>query len=160
MLIDAMHNKWQVLCPLKGPGGWLERAPHHFLPPNFFLDFFISVIIFISMKHCKRCKTPIEKPSYCAPCKAAYQKEWQAKHPGYRTAAKRKWMLANADRAKARELYRYALRSGKITRKPCSVCGSENTEGHHTDYSKPLEVIWLCRTHHLEEHAKLKCEAA
>ena len=147
---------WDVL----GPVGGRERAPHKPLPPNFFLDFFISVIIFISMKLCKRCRTPIEKPSYCAACKAAYQKEWQAKHPGYRNTAKKKWMLANAERAKARELYRYALRSGKISREPCNVCGAEDVEGHHTDYSKPLKVIWLCREHHLETHRQMKCEGS
>jgi hypothetical protein len=43
------------------------------------------------------------------------------------------------------------LRRSKITRQSCEVCG-ERAEMHHDDYSKPLEVRWLCREHHLELH--------
>lgn len=44
-----------------------------------------------------------------------------------------------------------AVRSGKLVRKPCH-CGNVQVEGHHNDYSKPLKVVWLCRSHHLERH--------
>lgn len=44
-------------------------------------------------------------------------------------------------------------RRGKLTRQPCEVCGAEsNIEAHHSDYSKPLDVNWLCREHHKEWH--------
>lgn len=29
-------------------------------------------------------------------------------------------------------------------------------ERHHFDYSKPTEIMWLCRKHHAELHRKLK----
>lgn len=45
-----------------------------------------------------------------------------------------------------------AVRVGKLVRQPCSVCGEVNSEGHHHDYSKPFDVIWLCKTHHREAH--------
>lgn len=55
MLIDAMHTKWQAQWQCDGPGGWLERAPHHFLPPKIFfiVDFtdvnnHISIIALIA----------------------------------------------------------------------------------------------------------------
>jgi hypothetical protein len=44
------------------------------------------------------------------------------------------------------------LRRGKIERKPCEVCGDEKAQMHHEDYSKPLDVRWFCRKHHLELH--------
>ena len=42
------------------------------------------------------------------------------------------------------------IKRGKVTKRPCAVCGTSHAiEAHHEDHSKPLEVIWLCRTHHL-----------
>lgn len=43
-----------------------------------------------------------------------------------------------------------ALASGKMNRPDrCSNCDIIcKPEGHHTDYSRPLEVIWLCHPCH------------
>jgi hypothetical protein len=41
---------------------------------------------------------------------------------------------------------------GKIVRQSCVKCGNPKTDAHHPDYTKPREVIWLCRTHHNEVH--------
>jgi len=43
-----------------------------------------------------------------------------------------------------------AVSRGKIQKEPCEVCGDPKSEAHHDDYSKPLEVRWLCRKHHAE----------
>ena len=49
-----------------------------------------------------------------------------------------------------------ALRKGFIERKPCCMCGTtEKIHAHHDDYFKPLEVMWLCVTHHKARHAFL-----
>lgn len=53
---------------------------------------------------------------------------------------------------------RNAIRSGKLIKQPCSVCKNPNSQAHHTDYSNPLDVIWLCRKHHLEKHGKIAYE--
>lgn len=45
-----------------------------------------------------------------------------------------------------------ALRTGRLIRQPCEVCGAERAQAHHDDYSKPLDVRWLCTTHHAEWH--------
>lgn len=41
-------------------------------------------------------------------------------------------------------------------RKPLSefyrVCGSRNAQAHHDDYSRPLDVTWLCPSCHAAEH--------
>ena len=56
------------------------------------------------------------------------------------------------DRERARHQLHNALARGKITKEPCAVCGAKKVDGHHADYSKPLEVNWLCRKHHMERH--------
>lgn len=47
-----------------------------------------------------------------------------------------------------------ALRDGKLTRQPCLFCATaEHVHAHHRDYSKPLEVVWLCAKCHHRLHA-------
>ena len=57
------------------------------------------------------------------------------------------------EKSYARNQLNYAIKTGKVARKVCGECGNEKAEGHHPDYSKPLEVQWLCRRHHLRHHA-------
>ena len=59
------------------------------------------------------------------------------------------------DRCKARKKVHNALRSGTLIKQGCLICGEERVFAHHEDYSKPLEVIWLCRKHHTEYHMGL-----
>lgn len=51
---------------------------------------------------------------------------------------------------------REQIKAGKMTRKPCVVCGFSPAEGHHDDYDKPLEVEWLCMKHHRALHKILR----
>jgi len=54
-------------------------------------------------------------------------------------------------KATARSYAHVYVKRGKIERKPCKICGTnERLEMHHEDHSKPTEVIWLCRKHHIE----------
>lgn len=61
---------------------------------------------------------------------------------------------ATKDRLKAwcRRVTSSAVRNGVLLKLPCEVCGSLNSEAHHTDYRRPLEVKWLCKAHHVSEH--------
>src|SRR4051794_27047026 len=43
-----------------------------------------------------------------------------------------------------------AIKRGEMEKEPCEVCGNPEAEAHHDDYSKPLDVRWLCRDHHYE----------
>lgn len=60
--------------------------------------------------------------------------------------------LRNPEKYRARVSLNNAVRDGRVLKLPCNVCGSLVVEGHHRDYRKPLDVVWLCKTHHLEEH--------
>ncbi len=52
--------------------------------------------------------------------------------------------------------YMSAIQLGKIIPQPCQVCGKEKAQGHHEDYSKPLDVVWLCSRHHADRHIHLR----
>lgn len=47
-----------------------------------------------------------------------------------------------------------ALRRGKLIPQPCEKCGSAIVEMHHEDYSKPLDVKWLCKECHVDLHTQ------
>ena len=55
------------------------------------------------------------------------------------------------ERTKAHNAVMIALRNGRLTKQPCP-CGETKVEGHHEDYSKPLDVEWLCTKHHKQLH--------
>lgn len=53
------------------------------------------------------------------------------------------------DRPFARCAVARAVKAGTLRRPDgCEWCGGANVEAHHEDYSKPLEVLWLCRQCH------------
>jgi sigma-70-like protein len=54
---------------------------------------------------------------------------------------------------RAHKLVADAIKRGDITKQPCH-CGEIRTVAHHRDYDKPLEVEWLCRSHHMEAHGR------
>lgn len=45
-----------------------------------------------------------------------------------------------------------AIRSGELVKQFCETCGDIETQAHHDDYSKFLEVRWLCHRCHLAHH--------
>jgi hypothetical protein len=64
-----------------------------------------------------------------------------------------KWyQVAKYDQSKAKQKVNNAVRDGRLKKLPCIICNNPKSEGHHHDYSKPLEVIWLCRIHHARLH--------
>ncbi len=54
-------------------------------------------------------------------------------------------------RRKCYAIYKRALSVKFLIPKPCERCGKP-AHGHHANYSKPLEVQWLCARHHSEHH--------
>jgi hypothetical protein len=104
-------------------------------------------------------------------CMADARANYRAKHERYlayehlpaRREARRERSLetTRAQRAKypdkyaARTAVSNAVRDGRLIKRACNVCGSPDVEGHHTDYSKPLDVMWLCRYHHQQIEGRL-----
>jgi hypothetical protein len=68
-------------------------------------------------------------------------------------AASRRHKVANPEKTKARNAVSNAIRDGRLLRQPCEVCG-QKAQAHHHDYSKPLDVQWLCFKHHRAEHGQ------
>lgn len=69
--------------------------------------------------------------------------------------ARASWMRAAAkhpERKRASDAVAKALRIGALKQHPCWVCG-EKAQAHHPDYSRPLDVVWLCVLHHRQAHA-------
>ena len=67
----------------------------------------------------------------------------------------RKMRLKHPKKYKARTAVSNALRGGKLKKTPCMVCAEEKVNAHHEDYDKPLEVLWLCRKHHMMWEGKI-----
>lgn len=65
-----------------------------------------------------------------------------------------KWRKDHPDRKNAHTKLRRAVKNGVVKQQPCWVCG-EKAEAHHPDYSRPLDVVWLCTIHHRQAHALL-----
>lgn len=64
-------------------------------------------------------------------------------------------MATEIQKRTAREAVKRAVRSGRLIKpKACEECGStsEAPHAHHSDYSKPLAVEWLCRECHGFRH--------
>lgn len=96
-----------------------------------------------------------------------YLREWRAKNrdrvneqnrayvkrnPAKRQASSSEWAKKNRAKRRAHGLLGYHVAKGHIDRKPCEQCGDPNSQGHHHDYKKKLDVIWLCSACHGKEH--------
>ena len=82
---------------------------------------------------------------------------WKNKHPDLARMSGLRWSMNNPHKKAASTAVNNAVRDGRISKEPCRVCGcADNIQAHHPDYSKPLDVVWLCVKHHAEEHRRLR----
>lgn len=93
----------------------------------------------------------------CRKCNTARMQKYWSTEQGRETAKKsnKRSYYKYRSKAMARNLFNYHVRKGHIKKIPCR-CGNEKVEGHHKDYSKPLKVVWLCRSCHTKIHEKLR----
>lgn len=109
----------------------------------------------------------------CKPCaRADARANYQAKRSQYkaydykrtrtpeRRAAKHRYeakhRMLNPDKYAARCAVSNAIRDGRLVKRPCAGCGSNEVQAHHHDYSKPLDVEWLCFVCHRKEHGQFQ----
>jgi len=122
---------------------------------------------------CSRCKhlfTEEEmigtKCTYCKPCHAKrarlrrvirggkqleYERNYYANNPEPYINKAHRYQAQYPGRVRAVSIVNNEISRGRLTRQPCEVCGAL-AQAHHNDYSKPLEVRWLCQTHHSRLH--------
>lgn len=101
---------------------------------------------------------PVKSPQMCREYHRSYERGYyqrpEVKEKRAASERIRRCDKSHSEKIMARGLVRKALRSGELKKLPCEVCGEVKVDGHHDDYSKPLQVRWLCRIHHCEYHAK------
>lgn len=114
------------------------------------------------------CKACTKKRIRAREAKLALDPEWvikdRARHREksrrYRDAGRAKPQPSrrkiNPEHKAANDIVSNAIRDGTLVRKPCCVCGKEDAQAHHEDYSKPLDVHWLCTRHHNDRHIHIK----
>lgn len=56
------------------------------------------------------------------------------------------------EKKRANMALRNAILTGRVLKLPCFVCGCDKVEAHHVAYDLPLDVVWLCPTHHKQTH--------
>ena len=102
-------------------------------------------------------------------------RSWRKANPGRTAELGRRWRKDNPEKAReqgrkdgaifrkrwpggayARQLVSNDRAKGTLTPLPCNNCNNPYAEAHHPDYSKPLDVIWLCKPCHWKEHQRLR----
>lgn len=128
---------------------------------------------------CKDCtKKDVYERSLRVPEKIQEYERWRSKQPGRlaamaeirKTEKFKKWASKYVKKRRALEPEKFrarsavgnALRDGRLVKGPCAICGSRGkVQGHHYDYSKPLDVEWLCvKCHRTERHTRVVSAAA
>ena len=90
-------------------------------------------------------------------CKKTIEYSQTEKGKAVRQKSSIKYKTQYPIKYKAKNAVNNAIRDGLLIKpNTCECCNnvftSHNIHGHHIDYAKPLEVIWLCNLCHVEWH--------
>jgi hypothetical protein len=112
------------------------------------------------LNKCKSCTKQDVKKHYneTRPARSEYERKRFAdpKRKANLIRYQRNSRKRNPEKNTARRLLNRAVATGKLFRMPCKHCGEVKTEAHHTDYSKPLDVEWLCfKCHRVHGHGQV-----
>lgn len=116
--------------------------------------------LYPSCKECRKKRTRkyyLENKEQIIAKSKSYRKTKNGKRA--REVEKYRRAALHPEKYKANYTLTNAVRDGRL-HKPsvCESCGEnkKGLHGHHHDYSKPLEVTWLCTSCHQEEHNRLR----
>jgi ribosomal protein S27AE len=121
------------------------------------------------VRTCGRCggaKSPVRRKRgegvgyrlVCEACNADRLRERRATDLGYSARKNAEWQARHPEKRRAHKAVERELAAGRLVRQPCERCGSTvRIEAHHDNYFRALDVMWLCRTHHIERHNELRC---
>ena len=83
----------------------------------------------------------------------ACNRRFYATHQAKCRALNERWARQHPLAQAARTAVHAALKSGRLVKQPCVLCDSRrHVVGHHEDYTRPLDVTWLCTTCHRRHH--------
>lgn len=79
--------------------------------------------------------------------------KWNKAHPEYNRQKKHEWRKRNREKNAAHcKVYRATKKGILVRPEACDRCGKEcRPQASHDDYSKPLEVEWLCQPCHSQK---------
>lgn len=86
--------------------------------------------------------------------------------PSRSTCYTMEWYRRERIKAEVAFAFQRALRTGELVRRThCERCGEaprgkRPVVGHHSDYSQPLAVVWLCQACHAREHVAIRAGVA
>jgi hypothetical protein len=110
----------------------------------------------VSSRTICKCGKPVRSQGQCNDCSYKRTSRWRAANLKKIRQYAREWASRNRAGQKAQHAVRRAIKSGKLIRPDhCIKCGIVcRPQAHHPDYSKQLEVVWLCAFCHAAVHLK------
>jgi hypothetical protein len=113
-------------------------------------------------QHIRRMRDPEWREKVLAQKRAANQRRRQRglcltpEQKARKSQTGREWGKRNRLKRRAHRAVQTAVRNGTLVKQPCEVCGVLPSEGHHDDYTRPLDVRWLCTAHHAARHVEMR----
>jgi len=101
-----------------------------------------------------RSKYPVEKETYKKK-QEEYKKQRKLLQRVKREHYLKLYNIVNREKRLAYTKVQIAIKEGSLPRVwtlSCEDCGANATEYHHEDYTKPLEVVALCKSCHRKRH--------
>lgn len=103
-------------------------------------------------KDCER-KRKLEQRSRNIDSHRARNKRYYENNKEKFLSRRKLWGEKNKLKIKAHTAVKNALLKGNLKRLfRCEICKRTPTDAHHADYSRPLEIKWLCRSCHMKVH--------